>query len=143
MKIIWKKKSKWPWEITTRFLRRGERRKAVGYKVVFCQNLGIATYTLENYSNFKSKFSFDNGSIFETNDYFRTWWNASFNDFSQLINTLLNQGFAGLDELNKLENLFCTQGVARKLNWCSLKKENCRKKRSFNIIKLSKTSLNF
>ena len=42
-----------------------ERRKAAGYVGLFCQNLGITTYTLENYSNFKSKFSFNSGSIFE------------------------------------------------------------------------------
>ena len=53
-----------------------------------------------------------NGSIFEMHDYFRTRGNGSFNDLSQLINTLSNQDFAGLDNFNKLENLFCTQGVA-------------------------------
>ena len=58
-------------------------------------------YTLENYSNFESKFSFNNGSIFETHDdYFITGGNASFNDLSQLINTLSNQDFAGLDNFN-------------------------------------------
>ena len=78
-------------------------------------------YTLENYSNFKSKFSFNNGNIFETYDYFRTYFrgNARFNDLVKLIESLLNQDFAGLD---KLENLFCIQGVATNLNWCTLKK---------------------
>ena len=64
------------------------------------------------HGNFKSKFSFNNGSIFEIHDYFRTGGNGSFNDLSQLINTLSNQDFAGLDNFNKLEKLFCTQGVA-------------------------------
>ena len=32
---------------------------------VFSQNLGITAYTLENYSNFKSNCSFNNGSILE------------------------------------------------------------------------------
>ena len=98
--------------------RRRERRKTAGPVGVFSQNLGITAYTLENYSNFKRKFLFNNGSTFEIHDYFRTRGNARFNDLSQLINTLSlsNQDFAGLDSFNKLENLFCTQGVSRKLN---------------------------
>ena len=72
------KKSQVTLKITSRFLR-GRKRRAAGHVGVFCQNLGITAYTLENYSNFKSKFSFKIG---------RT----------------------------KLENLFCTRGVARKLN---------------------------
>ena len=107
LKIIWKN-SKWPWEVTFRFLRRSERR----------QNLGITAYTLENYSNFKSKLSFNNGNIFEIHDCFRTRGNA--NDLSQLVDSLSlsNQDFAGLDNFNRLENLLSTQGVARNLNWC-------------------------
>ena len=108
MKIIWKK-TIWPSEITSRFLRR--ERKPAGLVDVFCSNLGITAYTLENYSNFKSKFLFNNGSIFEMDDYFRTRGNSRFNDLSQLINTLSNQDFAGLDNFNKLENLFCMQGL--------------------------------
>ena len=69
---------------------------------VFCQNLGITACTLENYSDFKSKFLFNNGSIFKIHDYFRTRGNPSFNDLSQLINTLSIQDFAGSDEFNKL-----------------------------------------
>ena len=57
------KSSKWPWEITSRFLKGGERRKAAGHERVFYWNLGVTTYTLENHSTFKSKFSFNNGSI--------------------------------------------------------------------------------
>ena len=45
---------------------------------------------LENYSNFKSNFSFNNRSIIEIRDYFRTRGKASFNDLSQLINALSN-----------------------------------------------------
>ena len=63
LKIIWKK-YKWSWEITFRFLRRREERKAAENVGVFCWNLGITAYTLKNYSNFKSKFSFKNGNIF-------------------------------------------------------------------------------
>ena len=108
LKIIWKK-SKWPWEVTSRFLRRKERR----------ENLGITAYDLENYSNFKSKLSFNNENIFEIHDCFRTRGNA--NDLSQLIDSLSlsNQDFTGLDNFDRLENLLCMQGVARKLNWCS------------------------
>ena len=65
---------------------------------VFCQNLGITAYTLENYSNFKSNISFNNGSILEIHDYFRTGGNASLNNLSQIINTLSSQDFAGLDK---------------------------------------------
>ena len=39
-----------------------------GYVGVFCQNLGITAYTSENYSHFKNKFLFNNGSIHEIND---------------------------------------------------------------------------
>ena len=38
LKIIWKN-SKWPRDITSRFFRRKERRKAAGHVGVFCQNL--------------------------------------------------------------------------------------------------------
>ena len=65
---------------------------------VFCQNLDITAYTLENYSNFKSNILFNNGSILEIHDYFRTGGNASLNNLSQIINTLSNQDFAGLDK---------------------------------------------
>ena len=41
---------------------------SAGHVDVFCQNLGIIQYTLENYSNFKNKFLFNNGSILEIND---------------------------------------------------------------------------
>ena len=44
-------------------------------------------------------------------DCFRTRGNARLNDLSQLLNTLSNQDFAGLDNFNKLENLFCMQGL--------------------------------
>ena len=134
-KIIWRNSKR-----TRRIqisLWKMQRRKAPGHVDVFCQTLGITAYTLENYSNFKSISSFNNWSIFEIHDYFRTRENARFNDLSQLINTLSwsNQDFSCLG------NLFCTPGVARKLYLCSKKekKENWRKKRSFDIIELCKT----
>ena len=86
---------------------------------VFCHNLGITTNTLEN--RFKSKFSFNNGNFFKIHDHFRTRESPRFNDVSQLINalSLSNQDFSGLDNFNQLDNLFCTQGIARRLSWYS------------------------
>ena len=72
---------------------------------VFCQNLGITAYTLEDYSNFKSNFSFNNGSILGTHNYFRTKGNTSFRNLSQAINALSNQDFAGLDKFRLRESL--------------------------------------
>ena len=54
------------------------RRKTGGHGDVFCQNL---IHTLENYSNFKN-------SILEINGYYKTRRNASFNELSEIINTL-------------------------------------------------------
>ena len=42
---------------------------SVGHVGVFCQNLGIIAYTLENYSNFKNKFVFNYGSILSSQDF--------------------------------------------------------------------------
>ena len=70
------------------FSEEGKEKRPAGHVGVFFQNLGITAYTLENYSNFKSNFSFNNGSILEIHDYFRTMGKSSFNDLSQLINTL-------------------------------------------------------
>ena len=54
------------------FLEEGKEEGSAGHVGVFCQNLGITAYTLENYCNFKSNFSFNNGSIFEIHEFFRT-----------------------------------------------------------------------
>ena len=56
------------------------------------------SYTLQNYSNFKSNFSFNNKRSLEIHDHFRTRRNASYNDLSQLINTLFNKDRACLDK---------------------------------------------
>ena len=70
-----------------------------GHVVVFCQNLGITAYTLENYSNFKNKFLFNSGSILEINDYYnRSSGNVILAELSEIINTPSNQDFAGLDK---------------------------------------------
>ena len=79
------------------FSEEGKEERPAGHVGIFCQNLGITADTSENYSNFKSSFSFSSGSILEIHDYFRTRGDASFNNLSQIINTLSNQDSAGLD----------------------------------------------
>ena len=54
------------------FSEEGTEEMSAGHVGVFCQNLGITAYTLENYSNFKNKFLFKNGSILEINDYYNS-----------------------------------------------------------------------
>ena len=76
-----------------------------GHVGVFCQNLGITAYTLENYSNFKSNFLFNNGSVLEIHDFFRTRENASFNNLCQLINALSNEDFDELDKFKLRQTL--------------------------------------
>ena len=73
------------------FSEEGKEERPAGHVGVFCQNLGITPYTLENYSNFKSNFLFNN-------DYFRARGDGNFNNLSEIINTLSNQDFAGLDK---------------------------------------------
>ena len=54
------------------FSEEGSEEMSVEHVGVFCQNLGITAYTLENCSNFKNKFLFNNGSILELNDYYNS-----------------------------------------------------------------------
>ena len=68
------------------FSEEGTEERSAGRVGVFCQNLGITAYTLENYSNFKSNFSFNNGSILEIHDYFSTRGNVCL-----MISICLNQ----------------------------------------------------
>ena len=58
----------------------------------FRQNL---VFTLKNYSNFKNNVLFNNGSVLEINDYYRTRRNVSFTELFEIRNTLSNQDFAG------------------------------------------------
>ena len=51
------------------FPEEGKEERSAGHVGIFCQNLGITAHTLENYSNFKSNFSFNNESIL-----WNTWW---------------------------------------------------------------------
>ena len=57
------KNSQMTWRSYIQISQRKGRRKPAENLGIFCQNLGIKAYTLESYSNFKSKFSFNNGSI--------------------------------------------------------------------------------
>ena len=60
LKIIWKN-LKWPW--LADYIQISQKGKKKGsWAGVFCQILGITAYALGNYFNFKSKFSFNNGS---------------------------------------------------------------------------------
>ena len=43
------------------FSEEGKGEMSAGHVGVFWQNLGITAYTLENYSNFKNKYLFNNG----------------------------------------------------------------------------------
>ena len=65
---------------------------SVGHVGVFCQNLVITAYTLENYFNFKNNFLLNNGSILEINDYYnnRNRENVSYTELCEIINTLSN-----------------------------------------------------
>ena len=60
------------------FSEEVKEERPAGHVGVFSQNLGITAYVLENYSNFKSNFSFNNGTILEIHDYFRTKRNVFF-----------------------------------------------------------------
>ena len=66
---------------------------------IFCQNLGITAYALENHLNFFKKILFNNGCILEINNYCnRSREHVSFTELSEIINILSNQDFAGLDK---------------------------------------------
>ena len=71
------------------FSEEGTDEVSAGHVGVFYQNLGIAAYTLENYSNFKNKFLFNNnGSILEINDYYnsnKSRGNVTFTELSEII----------------------------------------------------------
>ena len=87
------------------FSEEGKEKRPAGNVGVFRQNLDITAYTLENYSNFKSNFSFNNGSIYEIHDYFRNLGKSSFNDLLELINTLSDQDISGLDKFRLWKRL--------------------------------------
>ena len=56
----------------------------VGHVGVFCQILGITGKNLDNYSNFKNKFLFNNDGILKINDYNnRSRRNVSFTELCE------------------------------------------------------------
>ena len=92
--------------------RKGKKKSLLGMWVFFAQ-----IYYIENFSNFKNNVFHNNGSILEItsrNNYYGTRGNVSFTELSETKNALTNQDFARLDKSNKLENLFCKQGISRK-----------------------------
>ena len=101
------------------FSEEGTEEMSAGHVGVFFQNLGIKAYTLENYSNFKNKFLFNNGSILETNDYYnsnKSRGNVTFTELSEIINTLLSQDFAGMDKFRLRERLRNIKEMCVKIN---------------------------
>ena len=91
---------------------------SAGHVGVFCQNLCITAYTLENYSNFKNKFLFNNGSILEINYYYsnKSRGNVSFTELSEIINTLSSQDFAGMDKFRLRASLGKIKEMRVKIN---------------------------
>ena len=67
-------------------------KKGPGHVDNFCQKLGITPYTLENYPNFKNKTFIWQWKFLKINNY-RTKRKLRFNEFSEIIQTLLNQDF--------------------------------------------------
>ena len=132
------KKNKWSWEITAWFLIREEEMS--GHVGVFCQNLVITAYTLENYYNFKNKFLFNNGSILGINDYYnnRSRGNVSFTELCEIINTLSNQDFSRLDKFRWRTSLRKIKEMHAKIN----KTKECNRNESCMSDFLSSFSSN-
>ena len=91
---------------------------SAGHVSIFCQNLGIAAYALENHSNVKNKFLFNSGSTLELNDYYnkRSRGNVSFTELCEIINTLSNQDFAGLNKFRLRKSLGKIKEMHVKMN---------------------------
>ena len=100
------------------FSEEGTEEMSAGHVGVFCQNLGITAYTLENYSNFKNKFLFNNGSILEINDYYNSnkRGNVTFTELPEIINTLSSQDFAGMDKFRLRKRLRNIKEMRVKIN---------------------------
>ena len=79
----------------------------------------VSQHTFENYYDFKNKFFilFNSGSILEINDYCNNTsrGNVSFSELSEIINTLSNHDFAGLDKF-KLRSLGEIKEMPVKMN---------------------------
>ena len=101
------------------FSEEGTEEISAGHVGVFCLNLGIIAYTLENYSNFKNKSLFDNGSILEINDYYnsnKNRGNVSFTELPEIINVLSSQDFSGMDKFRLRERLGKIKEMRVKMN---------------------------
>ena len=99
------------------FSEEGTEEMSAGRTGVFCQNLGITAYTLENYSNFKNKSLFNNGSILEINYYYNSnesRGNVTFTELSE--KTLSSQDFAGMDKFRLRERLRNIKEMRVKIN---------------------------
>ena len=99
---------------------------SAGHVDIFCQNLGITAYTLENYSNFKNKFLLNNGSILEINDNYnnKTRENVSFTQLSEIIKFLSNQDFPGMDKFRFRTSLGKIKEMRVKMNKTKKSKRN-------------------
>ena len=86
--------------------RKGKEKRLLGMWVFSAKiQVSHSIYFIENYSKFKSNFSFNNGSILEIHDHFRTKGKFSFNALPQLINTLSKQDFAASDKFRLRKSL--------------------------------------
>ena len=108
------------------FSEEGKEEISAWHVAFFCQNLGITAYTLDNYSNFRNKFLFNNGSILKINDYYnnRSRENVSFTELSETINTLSNQDFAEMDKFRLRTSLGKTKEMCVKMNKTKISKIN-------------------
>ena len=98
------KKPKWSWEVTSRFISK-VRRNVCCRCGCFLPKSRYSGIYFRKLFYFKNKFLFINGSILETNDYFnnRSRENVIFSELSEVITTLSNQDFAGLDKFRLLD----------------------------------------
>ena len=99
---------------------------SAGHVDIFCQNLGITAYTLENYSNFKNKFLLNNDSILEINDNYnnKSRENVSFTQLSEIIKFLSNQDFPGMDKFRFRTSLGKIKEMRVKMNKTKKSKRN-------------------
>ena len=111
------------------FSEEGKEERSAEHVGVFCEDLGITTYTSENYSNFKNKFLSNNGSILEINDYYnnRSRGNVRCTELSEIINTLSNQDIAGMDKFRLRTSLGKIKEILVKMNKTkkSKRKDSC------------------
>ena len=89
-------------KIHSYFSRQGKEEMSVGQVSVFCENTGIAAYTLEKIILIlKINFYLTMAVFLIINT--RSRGNVSFTEQSEIITTPSNQDFAGLDKFRLLE----------------------------------------